>query len=84
MPRLKRKIDDFLIEWKNNKDRLPLIVKGARQIGKTDSIENFARNNYKYFIEINFALQPEFKSIFDNSILLKLVNNSLSSNLLNN
>ena len=30
---LKRKIDEFLVQWKNNKDRLPLIVKGARQIG---------------------------------------------------
>lgn len=58
MPRLKRKIDDFLIEWKNSKDKLPLIVKGARQVGKTDAIENFAKNNYKYFIEINFALEP--------------------------
>ena len=45
---------------------MPLIVKGARQIGKTDAIENFAKNNYKYFVEINFSLQPEYKSIFDN------------------
>ena len=44
--RLKRKIDDYLIEWKNNKNRLPLIVKGARQIGKTESIRNFGLNNY--------------------------------------
>ena len=65
-PRLKRKIDDYLVEWKNNSDKLPLIVKGARQIGKTDAIENFAKNNYKYFVEINFSLQPEYKSIFDN------------------
>lgn len=66
MPRLKRKIDDYLVEWKNNSGKLPLIVKGARQIGKTDAIENFAKNNYKYFVEINFSLQPEYKSIFDN------------------
>ena len=46
MIRLKRKMDDYLVEWKNNKDRLPLIVKGARQIGKTDSIENFAKKNH--------------------------------------
>ena len=52
--RLKRKIDSFLIEWKNDKNKLPLIVKGARQIGKTDAIENFAKNNYKNVIEINF------------------------------
>ena len=50
----------------NSTDKLPLIVKGARQIGKTDAIENFAKNNYKYFVEINFSLQPEYKSIFDN------------------
>ena len=45
MPRLTRKIDKYLIDWKNDKNRLPLIVKGARQIGKTESIENFGKNN---------------------------------------
>ena len=65
MPRLRRKIDDFLVEWKNDKDRLPLIVKGARQIGKTNAIRFFGKNNYDVFIEINFALEPEFKSIFE-------------------
>ena len=65
MPRLRRNIDDFLIEWKSDKDRLPLIVKGARQIGKTNAIRNFGENNYDVFIEINFALEPEFKSIFE-------------------
>ena len=65
MLRLKRKIDDFLIEWKNDKNKLPLIVKGARQIGKTDAIENFAKTNYESIIEINFALQKQYRSIFD-------------------
>lgn len=64
MDRLKRKIDDYLIEWKKDKNRLPLIIKGARQIGKTNAIRNFGNNNYKTFIEINFALQPQFKTIF--------------------
>lgn len=64
---LKRKINEFLIKWKSNKDKLPLIVKGARQIGKTESIKHFAENkdNYKNFIEINFALQSQYKNIFD-------------------
>ena len=66
MPRLRRKIDEFLINWKNDPNKMPLIVKGARQIGKTDAIEHFAKNNYKYFVEINFALQPEYKTIFAN------------------
>ena len=47
MFRFKRKIDKFLNEWKNEKNKLPLIVKGARQIGKTDAIENFAKNLLK-------------------------------------
>ena len=65
MERLKRKIDDFFIEWKNSSSKLPLIVKGARQIGKTNAIRNFGNNNYKTFIEINFVLQPQFKTIFE-------------------
>ena len=65
MERLKRKIDDFLINWKNSSSKLPLIVKGARQIGKTNAIRNFGNNNYKTFIEINFVLQPQFKTIFE-------------------
>lgn len=64
MQRLKRKIDGFLIKWKNSKDKLPLIVKGARQVGKTNAIRNFGQNYYETFIEINFVLEPEFKSIF--------------------
>ena len=65
MELLKRKIDKFLIEWKDNPDKMPLIIKGARQIGKTESIRNFAKNNYKSIIEINFVLQKQFKDIFD-------------------
>ncbi len=82
MIRLKRKIDDYLVEWKNNKDRLPLIVKGARQIGKTDSIENFAKKNYKQFVEINFALEPEYKKIFDDGFNVDRIISNIS--LINN
>ena len=66
MSRLRRKIDQYLIDWKNDKNKMPLIVKGARQIGKTDSIKNFAENNYKYLVEINFALDKQYVDIFDN------------------
>lgn len=44
--RLNRKIDTFLIEWKNTADKFPLIVKGARQIGKTEAIKHFAESHY--------------------------------------
>ena len=64
--RLKRKVDQYLIDWKNDKNKMPLIIKGARQIGKTDAIRNFGRKNYKSFIEINFIFQPEYMDIFEN------------------
>ena len=62
---LRRKVDDYLIQWKNNPDRLPLIIKGARQIGKTFSIRNFAKT-YRNYIEINFITDPQFKTVFKN------------------
>ena len=65
MERLKRKIDSYLVEWKKRDNKLPLIIKGARQIGKTNAIRNFGNNNYDTFIEINFVLQPQFKTIFE-------------------
>ena len=65
MELLKRKIDGDLLAWKNNPDRLPLIVKGARQIGKTASITAFAQANYRHVIAINFVFQSKFKAIFN-------------------
>ena len=62
---LRRKIDQFLLDWKNDLNHMPLIVKGARQIGKTESIRHFAKANYSSVIEINFALQKQYKDIFD-------------------
>lgn len=65
MELLKRKIDQDLITWKKDPGRLPLIVKGARQVGKTESIRHFGRTQYTHFIEINFILQKQFRDIFD-------------------
>ncbi len=65
MNRLKRKIDNYLLEWKNSDWKMPLIVSGARQIGKTNAIEYFGKNNYTSYININFILQPEFSDIFE-------------------
>lgn len=62
---LKRKIDIFLQEWKETPNHKPLIVKGARQIGKTRSIDAFVRNNYHHVVAINFVEKPLYKSIFD-------------------
>lgn len=60
---LQRKIDSFLSNWKKNEDRKPLIVKGPRQIGKTESIKKFAEENYTSVIEINFVTSEKYKQI---------------------
>ena len=62
---LVRKADAFLGEWKKNPDRKPLIIKGARQVGKTETIRTFARENYKNVIEINFITEPSYKVIVE-------------------
>lgn len=56
MKLLRRKIDEYLKNWKENKDKMPLIIKGARQVGKTASILQFANDNYKHVVAINFVL----------------------------
>lgn len=63
---LKRKIDEYLNKWKNDNNHKPLIIKGARQVGKTESIKHFAKANYKNIVEINFASDPVYKQITEN------------------
>ncbi len=62
---LRRKIDQFLIDWKNLDDHKPLIIKGARQVGKTESIMHFAKNNYSNIIYLNFALEKKYLNILN-------------------
>lgn len=75
---LKRKIDAYLIAWKNNPDRKPLIIKGARQIGKTRSIEWFAYQNYKNVIQINFVEQPKYQNIFEDGFEVDVILKNIS------
>lgn len=65
---MKRKIEKDLIEWKDNHDKKCLLVKGARQVGKTYIIDKFARENYKYYTYINFDENPAYKTIFDGDL----------------
>ena len=60
---LKRKIDDYLSEWASDPNKKPLIVRGARQTGKTESILHFAYKNYESVIEINFVKDQKYKKI---------------------
>ena len=75
---LKRKIDEYLKSWKTKPDHKPLIIKGARQIGKTTSITSFGRHFYDSFIEINFYEHPEYKNIFENGFNTESVIRNIS------
>ena len=65
---LKRKILNELNEWKNNPSRLSLLIKGARQVGKTFIVREFSKRNYKHFVEINFVENPAYHSIFNGAM----------------
>lgn len=63
---IERKIDVELLAWKNSPFRKPLLVRGARQVGKSTAIRNLS-NQFEYFIEVNFDEQPEYKELFANT-----------------
>ena len=65
---LKRKAYDRLIQWKNSNEKKALCITGARQIGKTTLIREFARENYENFVEINFITEPGASEIFSGSL----------------
>ncbi len=61
----KRKIDDFLQKWHSDTNRLPLIIRGARQVGKTEAIRHFAFSFYQHIVELNFVEEPQYQSILE-------------------
>ena len=73
MAYLKRKIDLFLQNWYHDPDKKPLIIKGARQIGKTSSIRQFAASFYDHFVEINFIEKPRFRTILEDGYETDLI-----------
>lgn len=74
---LRRKIDRFLKEWKSRPHK-PLIVKGARQIGKTFSIDKFADANYESVVRINFIFQPAYKAVFNEGFDINTIIKNIS------
>ena len=61
---LKRKLYSRILDWKRNHSHSCLMIKGARQVGKTFIVREFGVNEYRSFIEINFIKQKELKDIF--------------------
>ncbi len=65
---LERKIYNDLLKWKSKENKQSLIVKGARQVGKTYIIDKFCRDNYENYVYINFFANSEYNSIFQNGL----------------
>lgn len=65
---LKRRIEEQLKKWKETQGHKPLIIKGCRQCGKTSSVLDFAKKNYKYVVYLNFFQNPDFASAFSGSL----------------
>ena len=79
---LKRKIYQTLLDWKNTKHNECLLIKGARQVGKSFIIREFGRKNYQSFIELNFYQHPEYISIFDGDLTPNEIYKRISLQLL--
>lgn len=75
---LRRKIYDDLVNWKKTKRKECLLIKGARQVGKTYIVDRFARQNYKSYIYINFLQNPAQKKIFDGELSPKIIYQNIS------
>ena len=66
----RRRIEAFLLDWKNNKNRKPLVIKGCRQCGKTSSVLAFAKSHYENVIYIDFHQQEHLCSLFSGSLVV--------------
>ena len=73
-----RKIFEYLKNWKEDPEHKPLIIKGARQVGKTESILQFARANYSNIIYINFVLDTKFTKIVSDGYSVEAVIRNIS------
>lgn len=76
---LKRKIKEELYHWKNTTGHKPLIIKGCRQCGKTFSVLDFARENYEHVVYLNFYENPDYVSVFSDSLEIDHITMMLSS-----
>ena len=66
----RRRIETFLLDWKNNKNRKPLVIKGCRQCGKTSSVLAFAKSHYENVVYIDFHQQEHLCSLFSGSLVV--------------
>ena len=78
---LKRKAYQKLLEWKERQSKKCLMIKGARQVGKTYLVREFGKNEYESFIEINFIKNKELKEIFSGELDAENIYKRLSAQI---
>ena len=78
---LKRKAYDLLLRWKKEHEKKCLMIKGARQVGKTYLVREFGRNEYESFIEINFIKDKNLKTIFDGDLSAEIIYKKLTAQI---
>lgn len=78
---MKRRIYDKLLKWKKNPNKKPLIIEGARQVGKTYIVKEFGNSEYKKFAYFNFDSNSQLKSIFDIDLNVDRILLSLSAEI---
>src|SRR5690348_4201666 len=76
---MRRLIESLLWEWKTAKRRKPLILRGARQVGKTWSVERFARAHFKETLKVDLEKRPDVHPIFQGDLDSKIVLGRLAS-----
>ena len=75
---LQRKIDSYLKQWKTDSQKKPLIIKGPRQVGKTESILHFAKTAYESIIYINFVEEPKYRMIVEDGYNVNIIVKNIS------
>ena len=65
---LRRKLYKQLVDWKSNTDRMPLVITGAKQVGKTFLIDKFCKESYRQYYYIDFNEKPNFKDVFSGNL----------------
>jgi len=77
---MKREIEQVLIDWKHRTNRKPMILRGARQVGKTYTVEQFAKEHFESYVKINLEEKPELQILFDKNDS-KLILNEIAISL---
>lgn len=72
---MKRSLTKYLIKWKNRASRKPIILRGARQVGKTYLVEDFGKNHFNNYIKINFEENPNVKEFFETYDIEQIISN---------